>query len=231
MDWYGINPLPVRNQVTQQTREGSFICIYSRSQSLASPPELRLLSDQLEGATHSPDPRLGSRVKLCGAPDPCRPPRLTPPPRASASTQKVPLQFVPHSGVPYSHGKNSLPWRCEPSQPRGLPGKPNPSLRGPAWPPWLGGGRRGPLSPMREGVLGSGFWRPEAGTLMKNTELRGKGKERNGLKTREERGVGTRSRRAAADPAVVAAQGKAPSISLTGLETLSSLLHQQQYFD
>lgn len=44
----------------------------------------------------------------------------SPPPRllgASAGTQQVPFQFAAHSGVPYSHGKNSLSWGCEPPNP------------------------------------------------------------------------------------------------------------------
>lgn len=40
------------------------------------------------------------------------------PPRAPAGTQRVPFQFAAHSGVRYSHGKSSLPWRCEPPNPR-----------------------------------------------------------------------------------------------------------------
>lgn len=88
----------------------------------------------------------------------------SPPPRrlpeAPAGTQQVPFQFAVHSGVRYSHGKSSLPWRCEPPNPETRPGgqilpregrlaSPAPGPRPALWEKGLGsrffalGGRRG----------------------------------------------------------------------------------------
>lgn len=71
-------------------------------------------------------------------------------PGASAGSQQVSLQFAARSGVPYSHGKDSLPWRREPPNPETRPR--GPILPGQPCPPRLSGGSGVPPGP-----VGAGF--------------------------------------------------------------------------